>query len=480
MSTTELVTFEIRTSHFGEFVREFERLAKKAKKLKLVPPTYEVVGEKVVPAVIGALGEVTVPAKHFQVVTVSGQSPKIAGWTFVAVLQHEEKGNIVHRVPCTDSIKVEKDLRAVKPFCNHCKTERRRLDTYVVAHEDGRQLQVGRNCLRDFTGHDSPEVIARWAELLGAFVESVGEDEDGLGGGWGGGVLGWSLAVFLHATAASIRENGWLSRTKARSINESRFDGSSVQSTADLVLGYLTARAEDKRKFITELTAADLTRATVALEFAKAYFEKAEEEDKELSDYEHNLRLIIEGNSTDARGSGLTASIIAFSERLMGKELERKKAQQSEFQGEVKKTDIWTLVVTRVVDLTHEIYGTSHINLMQDEQGNRFSWKTKEALSLGSIYRVVGTVKEHKVYIPRDAQPGFAGIKQTVLTRCWAIELVKPARDSNVDDWSAANAKRVEVESELAAEAEAAKAEKKAAQKAARAAKKAEKAKEAA
>src|SRR4051812_14126933 len=107
MSTTELVTFEIRTEYLNSFRREFEKLVRRAKKLKVVEPTYEVTGEKVVPAVIGESGEVKAPAKYLTLIKVSGQAPKLSGWTFVAVLQHEENGNIVHRVPGTDDIKVE-------------------------------------------------------------------------------------------------------------------------------------------------------------------------------------------------------------------------------------------------------------------------------------------------------------------------------------------------------------------------------------
>ena len=58
METQELVTFEIKTEYFRRFQDEFSKLAKKAAKLKVSAPSYEVVGTKVVPAVIGEAGNV--------------------------------------------------------------------------------------------------------------------------------------------------------------------------------------------------------------------------------------------------------------------------------------------------------------------------------------------------------------------------------------------------------------------------------------
>lgn len=480
MENTELVTFEIRTEYFDTFAREFATLCKRARRLKVSEPTYAIVGDKVVPARINPETNVVVaPARFLKIITVSGQAPKLAGWTFVAVLQHEELGNIVHRVPGTDGVKLEKDLRTCDPYCGHCKTLRRRNDTFVVAHDDGRQLQVGRNCLRDFTGCDSPEAIARWAEFLGCFVERVNDGEDeGLGGGGGARDPHWALLTFLGVACAAIRERGWLSRTKAR--EQDRLG----QATADTVANYLNARNEtESRRFVGEIKDADCTRAAAALAYAEQHFEAAEEAGTELSDYEHNLRLIVQGGSVNFRASGLAASLVAFSERLQGREMERRRAAQSEFQGEIKQHGVWTLIVTRVIDIESEQFGVSHLHLMQDEHGNRFTWKTGTAsLTVGYVYRVVGTVKEHKTWLPREKQQAIndgatimdPGIKQTVLTRCNTDQLTSDEA-GGAAVWTIAADKRVALETELAAKVRAAKEAAKAAKKAAKAAKAAEK-----
>lgn len=474
METTELVTFEIQTEYFHRFEAEFARLAKKARKLGVQAPTFEMVGEKVIPARIenrvvdsgedfnpffGGGGynyqTVSVPARVLKVVKVSGQAPKLAGWAFVAVLQHEPAGNLVHRVPGTDAVKVEINFRTASPYCGHCKTTRRRNDTFVVSHDDGRQLQVGRNCLADFTGCKSPEAIARWAELLGSFEESFRDGEPSEGGGGGGRDYHWGLDTFLAVTCAAIRENGWLSRTKAREWNKA--------ATADYVLNFLNAKTKKQAaEFIKEVTEDDAKRAQADLAFAKEHFDQADESGAELGDYEHNLRLIAQGGSVSVRASGLAASLIAYAERLMGKAIERKLAQKSEFQGEVGKDGVWTLVVTRVISIEGP-YGTSHLHLLQDRDGNRFTWKaSRECLDVGNIYRIAGKVKEHKIYSPtpdpdaetdRRRNPPNISIKQTVLTRC-DTEIL-----TNGDDWTAADAQLPVVEARRAAAVVAAKAQ---------------------
>src|SRR3954463_14264862 len=95
---TELATFTIRTADFSRFEGEFVKLVKKARKLKVSDPSFEVVGTKIIAAVI-VDGKVQRPGFEVKVVRVSGQAPKLSGWSFVAVLQHEEAGNIVRRVP---------------------------------------------------------------------------------------------------------------------------------------------------------------------------------------------------------------------------------------------------------------------------------------------------------------------------------------------------------------------------------------------
>ncbi len=425
METTELVTFEIATNFFPKFQAAFAVLVKKAAKLKVQTPTYEVLGERVVPAQVRVVpgvedefgrerpAEVLVPGYVVKIIKVSGQAPKLGGWSFVAVLQHEEAGNIIRHVPGTEELKVSLDMRTAPPYCGHCKTVRRRNDTYVVAHDDGRQLQIGRNCLKDFTGHDSPEAIARWAELLAAFKESQEDDGSGGEGSGGAGENHAEILDFLVYVACAIRVTGeWLSRTKAREF-------SNRLATADVAWNIrFPSKSEIARgEPLPKPTEADAARAARALKVAEDFFEAEDAAGRQLEDYTHNLRITVECKSVSHRSSGLAASLIAFSERLIGQEMERRKAATSAHQGTVGQRETFQLSVIRIIDIDSQ-YGTTHLHILQDAAGNRFKWKaSRECLDVGATYAVKGTVKAHEEY---------KEIKQTALSRC-KVELVTAA-----------------------------------------------------
>lgn len=406
----ELVTFSILSRDMDAFRGAFAKLARRAEKLGVERPTFSVLGEKVIKAVIDdATGEVLKPGARVTDVTVSGQAPKLNGWALAAKIQHGESGNILYAVPGVDA-----DLtpyREVASDCDHCKTRRYRNDTFVVVG-DGNTLQVGRTCLKDFTGHKSPEAIARWAELLSVFVQANDFDPDSVGMGNGEPVV--ALREFLAQAAHEIALNGWLSRGAARDR------GYVEQSTANQVWGVLfmtAATAERLGSFEVErlqASAVDFEKATAIMEYAEGYFDAADESGEQLDDYEWNLRMVVQGMSVDYRASGLAASIVPWYERKIGREIARKRraeqAANSVHVGKIKeRREFKGVTVERVFDNEGQ-YGWTHFHIMTDADGNCLTWRSSSRrMDPGTVVDLKGTVKDHTEY---------QGIKQTVLTRC--------------------------------------------------------------
>jgi hypothetical protein len=72
--------------------------------------------------------------------------------------------------------------RESEPCCDHCKTKRRRKETYVVRHTDTAETkQIGSACLQDFTGIDPVKVLFL-AQMYAAFKDMADDYEHFMGG----------------------------------------------------------------------------------------------------------------------------------------------------------------------------------------------------------------------------------------------------------------------------------------------------------
>lgn len=342
--------------------------------------------------------------------TVTGSSPKLAGWSFIATLQHEDGGTILRSVPTASYPEGTLNrFRTAGPACEHCNYNRKRNDTFVVRHDDGSVKQVGRNCLADFTGVKSPEALAAIAELLAAAGEAAGLSESE---GFGGGEIVDDIGAYLAYVAAAIRHDGWLSRTKARES-----DG---QATADIAWQVMHPGPGDlsRRQSRGQWTSPedrDIALATEALAWSDAHL--TESDPNTLNDYEHNLRVAVVGGIVTSRLAGIVGSLIGYYERAQGKILQAKAAEarknsanQAGHVGTVGKRCNFKATLVAVFDFESN-YGVVHVHKFLTPEGASLVWKTgSDKLDLGE-YEITGSVKEHSEY---------RGELQTVLTRCKA------------------------------------------------------------
>jgi hypothetical protein len=415
----ETTTYQIPTENLARLTDCLDTLIKKAIKLGCEPPTYTI-GEGVERMVTRRSevnefrfdGEEGLEFDAYQdfvtyhTVTVSGSAPKIEGWRFAAVCDYAELPVII-RALVTD-IAIPERYRTCGAICEHCKLDRTRHECVILAHDGGRMIQVGKSCLKDFTGHKSPERLAEMAELLRDL------DDDCRGFGSSNVMPDPGLHVVLTWASSVISRLGWCPRSK-----EDRDDPNGRVATATIVSSYMSEfdRCLKKReKFPYPLPKkSDADRATAAIEFARAM--------TGASDYEENVKAVAARSGVSHRNFGIAVSIMGSYDREMAKRAER---TMSEFVGTVgrrigctctKKTckcPAIRVMVARVISLPDYGYGASYINIMRDALGNALVWKTGTCMSTGSDYTLTGTVKEHD-----DSKYG----KQTVLTRC-RVELI--------------------------------------------------------
>ena len=163
--------FEIPAGNLEGLRGRLVEVNKKAAKLG-VPDVTMTVGERIVKTV-GVVKEADralfaidptitqMEAVYFNV-TVSGETPKFDGWGFTASLELTDEGSLIRTMP---GMECPPEHRERGNVCDHCGTNRRRANTYVVIHDDGRSMNVGKNCLKDFMGSHrlNPALSPCWA-----------------------------------------------------------------------------------------------------------------------------------------------------------------------------------------------------------------------------------------------------------------------------------------------------------------------------
>lgn len=390
------------------------RLQARARKLGVEPPalawgawvertTYRWPADRARPETAERVadGQVAV-IRRFREVEVTGEPPRLPGWTFVAVIEHgdAELGNVVRDLP-GESCPTE--YRHAPPTCDHCHLARRRSETFVVRHDDGHHARVGRQCLRDFLGQADPEALARAAELFAA-VGALVRDSESEGGG-GGYVRAFYAAEDVISTAvAVIGAHGWVSRKEA----EARL----TMSTATTVEAMLSPRSNGERAERETLEPAILA-AGVEAETIIAWAHDLRARD-DLSDYLHNVAVVLAGSVAE-RHLGIAVSAVPSYRRERGEAVERARAAEvSHHVGTVgKRTVFRDLTVLSVRDL-ESAYGVTHLYVFADPVGNRLKWFASRTCGVpGDVVTIKATVKGHETY---------RGVAETVLTRGARVE----------------------------------------------------------
>lgn len=336
--------------------------------------------------------------RRFYTVELVGASPKLpGGWTFLGTLQHTEAGNIMRAVPGEEFPEM---YRTRPAHCDHCQKQRRRNDTYLVRSEAGEVKQIGHQCVRDFLGHVTPEMLG-WLATLLKELNDCSDDGEGGGGSWGREVT--YTVDWVTACAGFTLERGFVPKAAAQA-------GSNVEPTATTAMRYCRPSKDE----VNEDRVPKIENLEAAKELAAAAMEWAKNLDAK-SDYEHNLKIASQLEAVGRREEGLLASLpAAYRRHALRIEQERKARADrpvSEHVGTVGQRDVFTLTLGRVMVMEGFHAQNSYLYMFNDAAGNSVKWfaTRKQDMEEGKTYRVKGTVKKHDVYKEQ---------KQTMITRC--------------------------------------------------------------
>lgn len=362
--------------------------------------------------------ETIIGTRTYQHLTVTGETPKLAGWAFLGTLQHlkdEETGENFTVLRSVPGETIPASYRQRPQWCDHCRVDRYRRDTYIVRNDAGETKQVGSSCIRDFLGGVSPEAILASMEILLSAEDLLSGGE----GGWGMGSDDMAIwrDNYLTTVAAIIRTRGWKSRKYVRD-----FGG---ESTADAALAYFsTSEKIRSQQPKLDITDADTTLAEEAIEWGRGL--TGINRDGSTNDYEWNLRASLVGETLKARTEGLVASLIPAYLRHQERELKlqrKAKDSKSEFIGTVGKREVFELTLVNEPMAHESDWGSYYISRFLNGQnevvwfGSKLQRKNAEGYTVdvvaGETVKVKATVKRHE---ERN------GVKQTIINRAVLVE----------------------------------------------------------
>jgi len=390
-------TYQIPKFNLGYLMERVDKLNRRAEKMGLGPIKVETIREydkeikrKIDPYFI-----------RMAEIQIEGKAPKFNGWTFIATIAHEKAAsNLIKAIP---GIELDHKYRDAAPDCDHCKSKRWRIKTYICQHDDGREVQVGSTCIKDFLGHTSPESIAWQCEMLGAIQEMFREmgEYDGMAPR---GEMRVSMKRLLVMSACAVHEYGWMSRAKA---SADPYDPK--PATADYVSEYLFPTP---RTVVPHPDAEDAKLAYGALQWARNLRPRG---DGTFSDYEYNLSVITKEKFISPSELGLAVSMVGVYKINKDKAKQMKVKRSNKYFGEIKKRYELDLKVVSISGF-ESFYGYTTIYKMACPEGNAFSWfstSNKVDLDEGETYHVKATVKDHKEW---------QGRKETMVTRLSVLE----------------------------------------------------------
>lgn len=418
---------EIAAVNMPRLEREIDKLNRRADKIGCPHIRYDILATEkrpdpnVVRQLISKFGNPVpqreldkTPHLEMHTIHIMGEGPKVDGWKFVGTLDHYSLPGkvIINTVP---GEKVPEQYFDHEANCDHCNKIRRRVETFVLEGTDENEGQwklVGRNCLRDFFGHD-PMYIARFLNRIWTFIDGLSKDDRWGDGGFGRIVHYYDSMEVLTTTVACIRTFGWLSRSAAgydrtptsahvsHAINRPWSGGDT--HTYDAWKAFVASIQFDETK--------DLEEAKAALEWLK-------EKDAGNSEYLYNLKQLEDEKHIPAKMIGYWCSMIAVYQREQDK-LKRTKLQKklNEYYGTVGDR-VELRVKCTGVTTTEGYYGILNIHRMLTEEGHSLIWFANAGRKMeeDNEYIIRARIKDHNEY---------KNWKQTNLSRLFVVEKIE-------------------------------------------------------
>jgi len=416
----------------GDVTKRLDRIAKKAARYG-VPFSYSVGEEhpqEVAVYAVDYVNHVQYVDKTYTVaavdITIECEGfVKANGWRVLARIEHGDAGNIVTGFMGAE---IDPAWYTVASRCDHCGTNRARSVTFMVEHENGERRQVGRSCLKDYTGI-SPDLAVMFAAVVDIFpgMDCTADE-------WNErhpAVMYSTRLVLAHAFD-EVAAHGYIKKNEkdctreavADKVREGVTPSAAGIAEAEKMVAWLVECGTQDEADDAELRALYESAFDEAgdgdPEEQKRYYKRCDEvyrDWRRLGALERDCVPLARSGFTKASGFGRLAYIpVAYKKFLSRKaEAEAREAERldaakaSHHVGTVGERVEFVAKKAEFITSWETQFGRTFLYKFTDENGNVFVWFASGAFDEHNGITVRGTVKKHD---ERD------GVKQTVLTRC--------------------------------------------------------------
>lgn len=380
------MTFTIYACYTQEVVKKLKKMAKKAEKYGIAFD-YSVDDEYLTNVstysadfwVINNHPDNTYPVEAVDIAIDCDSLIKSGDWTICAKIEHSnDAGNLVYMFGDDPALP---GWYSAPARCEHCNTNRYRATTYIVQDAAGNYKQVGKSCLRDYTGI-APATAAIWATLhdeinnvclTGKPIDEIPHESRFV-----------DIKYIISHAVDEINENGYIKATELKStksetikrIASNKPATEKAQDTANNIIDWLNSLPIETCK-------SDLIANCIQL--AKNGYCK----------YDH---------------VGMLCYMpIAYKNHICRKNVINYSEKSSKYVGNVgERITIKTNQAAFVTSFENQ-YGMTFLYKFIDSSGNVFVWFSSNQIDISAEMTVKGTIKAHN-----DRN----GVKQTVITRC--------------------------------------------------------------
>jgi hypothetical protein len=420
ISETKIENLSQDTAEVGESGLEFLKetvagLNKKATKWGLPPLELKILGSTMVDAVDATGGKLGYKVKQYTI-SISGESPRVTGYEFIAKLEHTENGNIINIAPNAKNKYLPPDFKTANSKCDICKSNRERYNTFVLRKlENGEYIQAGSTCLKRFLPSTSVETFIQYARLLedlrNIYKDPALKDPEFDGDSERGRNLKYfPVEAMIDAVCAVyLLEKRFISKKKAIEQGTS--------STAETALNSLFIKNphdEWKIKFDEMRQSNECIKLkSDVLSWAKSFdFTAKADQNPDLLSYFHNLEVLSKSDHASFKNFPYVAGIVGTYLREKNHTLSTANSNPSEYVGDVgSKIEIPSATLLRVNSYDSQ-YGTVFIYSFKDKAGNNLVWFSSGDIGLEAEkeYKLKATVKAHQV-------SKYTHQKETIITR---------------------------------------------------------------